>query len=127
VGNGHELYWVDWGNQDIKNPIFTCTGDRGKALASGHSTSSTRPRQRVVFHDQRGSGRSTPFASTKHNTTADLLSDINQLKQHLGFETVFSIRKFLGSTLSLLYAIANPGAVEKNAHRGNFPGPRCRR
>jgi proline iminopeptidase len=36
--------------------------------------------------DQRGSGRSTPYASLEHNTTQDLVSDLEALRGHLGIE-----------------------------------------
>jgi proline iminopeptidase len=120
VGDGHELYWIDWGNRDVKNPIFYLHGGPGGGFTERDFDKFDPSRHRVVFHDQRGSGRSTPFASTKNNTTADLLSDINKLKQHLNFETISLYGNSWGSTLSLLYAIANPDAVDKMLVAGIF-------
>lgn len=113
VGDGHELYWVDWGNRDVKNPIFYLHGGPGGGFNEKHFRQFNPLKHRVVFHDQRGSGRSTPFASTSHNTSQDLVEDITKLKDELGFNKISLYGFSWGSTLSLLYAIANPGVVEK--------------
>ena len=36
--------------------------------------------------DQRGCGKSTPYASLEANTTWDLVADIEQIREHLGIE-----------------------------------------
>lgn len=120
VGNGHELYWADWGNEKIQDPIFYLHGGPGEGFKETAFDKFDPARHRVVFHDQRGSGRSTPFASTGHNTTAELLDDINKLKDHLGFNVISLYGNSWGSTLALLYAIANPGRVEKMLIAGIF-------
>ena len=113
VGDGHELYWVDWGNKDIAEPIFYLHGGPGGNFDEKSFERFDPKKHRVVFHDQRGSGRSTPFASTEHNTTQDLVEDINKLRAELGFDKI-SLNGFSwGATLSLLYAIANPNVVQK--------------
>ncbi len=59
----------------------------------------------MIFHDQRGSGRSTPFAGIEHNTTDDLIQDIEKLRAELGFAKVNLYGISWGSTLALCYAI----------------------
>lgn len=113
VGDGHELYWVDWGNKTIKNPIFYLHGGPGGGFDEADFTKFDPVKHRVIFHDQRGSGRSTPFAETEHNTSQDLVHDITKLKTELGFEKISLYGFSWGSTLSLLYAIENPDSVEK--------------
>lgn len=113
VGDGHELYWVDWGNKSVKNPIFYLHGGPGGGFSEKHFDRFDPKKHRVVFHDQRGSGRSTPFASTEHNTTQDLVSDITKLRDKLGFDKISLYGTSWGSTLSLLYAIENPEVVKK--------------
>jgi proline iminopeptidase len=113
VGDGHELYWVDWGNKNVSNPIFYLHGGPGGGFAERNFNDFNPKKHRVIFHDQRGSGRSTPFASTDHNTSADLVSDITKLKDELGFDKISLYGISWGSTLSLLYAIAHPEVVEK--------------
>lgn len=120
VGDGHELYWVDWGNEHVQTPIFYLHGGPGEGFSERAFDKFDPARHRVVFHDQRGSGRSTPFASTGHNTTDDLLRDITKLKDHLKFSRISLYGNSWGSTLSLLYAIANPGQIEKMLIAGIF-------
>jgi proline iminopeptidase len=113
VGDGHELYWVDWGNPKIKEPIFYLHGGPGSGFDEKDFAKFEPARQRVVFHDQRGSGRSTPFAGTKHNTSHELVADVNRLRMELGFDKISLYGFSWGSTLALLYAIANPAVVSK--------------
>ena len=120
VGDGHEIYWVDWGNKDVKNPIFYLHGGPGGGFTEKHFTSFDPKKQRVIFHDQRGSGRSTPFASIVNNTSQDLVEDITKLKNELGFKTISLYGFSWGSTLALLYSIAYPEFVEKMLIGGIF-------
>jgi proline iminopeptidase len=120
VDNGHELYWVDWGNKNVANPIFYLHGGPGGGFDEADFTRFNPTKHRVVFHDQRGSGRSTPFASTDHNTTRDLVKDIDTLRAELGFPNISLYGFSWGSTLALLYAIANPAIVEKILVGGIF-------
>lgn len=120
VGDGHQIYWIDWGNKTIKTPIFYLHGGPGAGFDEGDFTKFDPLKHRVVFHDQRGSSRSTPFASLNSNTSADLVSDITKLKDHLGFEKICLYGFSWGSTLALLYAIENPEVVEKMLIGGIF-------
>jgi len=120
VGDGHELYWVDWGNKTVKNPIFFIHGGPGSGFSADDFAKFDPKTQRVVFHDQRGSGRSTPLASMTNNTTQDLVADITKLRDKLGFQKISLYGFSWGATLSLLYAIANPEVVEKMLIGGIF-------
>ncbi len=112
VGDGHKIYWEDWGNPKA-NPIFSLHGGPGGGFSDRHKTLYDPKKQRVIFHDQRGSGRSTPFASIKNNTSHDLIKDIELLREHLGIKKMCVTGGSWGSTLSLLYAIAHPERVRK--------------
>lgn len=120
VGDGHEIYWVDWGNKNIKNPIFYIHGGPGGGISASDFDKFDPDRQRVVFHDQRGSSRSTPFASIENNTTDNLVDDIDELRNKLGFKKISLYGFSWGSTLSLIYAIRNPQVVEKMLIGGIF-------
>jgi proline iminopeptidase len=75
----------------------------------------------IVIHDQRGSGKSTPFAEIKDNTSQALVADIEQLRAHLDISTPVSIfAGSWGSTLALLYAEAFPQNVSRMILRGAF-------
>lgn len=113
VGDGHRVYWEDWGNKDAK-PIFYLHGGPGGGFHDGNKLLFDPLKHHVIFHDQRGSGRAKPFGEMKNNTSQDLVEDINKLRDHLGIkEKAYIMGGSWGSTLSLLYAIAHPGKVEK--------------
>ncbi len=120
VGQGHQIYWVDWGNPDVTEPIFYLHGGPGGGFRESDFDKFDPARHRVVFHDQRGAGRSTPFASIKHNTTQDLIADIDRLRQELGFAKLSLYGHSWGSTLALLYAIEHPDQIEKMLVNGIF-------
>lgn len=112
VGGGHQLYFEEWGNPD-GTPIFYLHGGPGGGFNDSNKLLFDPNRHHVIFHDQRGSGRSTPYASTEHNTTQDLIDDINMLAEHLGIDSFILMGGSWGSSLALLYAIANPKRVQK--------------
>jgi len=73
--------------------------------------------------DQRGSGKSTPVAEIRENTTQLLIADIETLREKLEiprWSMVFG--GSWGSTLSLAYAEAHPEAVGSLVLRGIFLG-----
>ncbi|CAM6083509.1 unnamed protein product [Calypogeia fissa] len=70
--------------------------------------------------EQRGAGKSTPHACTEENTTWDLVSDIEKLREHLGIEKWMVFGGSWGSTLSLTYAETHPERVTGIVLRGIF-------
>ena len=119
VGDGHKIYWEDWGNPKGQ-PIIHLHGGPGGGFSDTHKLIYDPKRHRVIFHDQRGCGQSTPFASVKNNTTQDLISDINKLSDHLGIKKAAVAGGSWGSTLAMVYAIANPHRVTKLMMWGIF-------
>lgn len=113
VSRGHKLYFEDWGNPNGV-PIIHLHGGPGASFSDTHKAIYDPARHHVLFHDQRGSGRSLPTGNLDHNTTQDLIADINVLRRHLGFPDKAVIAGgSWGSTLALLYAIAHPEQVAR--------------
>ena len=79
---------------------------------------------RIVIHDQRGAGRSTPRGALTDNTTVNLIADIEALREHLGIKKFLLFGGSWGSTLALAYAIAYPEHVSGLILRGIFLGTR---
>jgi proline iminopeptidase len=75
---------------------------------------------RIVLMDQRGCGLSQPFGLLENNTTADLIADIEQLRQHLAVEKWLLFGGSWGATLALLYAQQYPTQVSGLILRGVF-------
>lgn len=111
VGNGHKIYWEDWGNKHA-TPIIHFHGGPGGGFSDSHKLMFDPNQHRVIFYDQRGAGRSTPYATTKHNTTQDLVEDAEKLRKHLRLGKVYLVGGSWGSTMTLMYALAYPEHVK---------------
>jgi proline iminopeptidase len=112
VGDGHKIYFEDWGNPN-GFPIMHLHGGPGSGFSESHKLIYDPAKHRVIFHDQRGCGQSKPFASLKNNTTQALIADIEKLRGHFEIEKMHVTGGSWGSTLSMLYALEHPERVEK--------------
>lgn len=119
VSGGHTIYWEESGNPKGKPVVFLHGGPGG----------GSEPKQRrffdpavyrIVLFDQRGCGKSTPFASLDDNTTWDLVSDIEALRTHLSIDKWQVFGGSWGSTLALAYAQKHPERVTELVLRGIF-------
>ena len=119
VGDRHDLYFEESGNPKGKPVVFV----------HGGPGAGTEPKQRrffdpavyrIVLFDQRGCGKSTPFASLDHNTTWDLVADMEKLRTHLAIEKWQVFGGSWGSTLALAYAQTHPQRVTELVLRGIF-------
>jgi proline iminopeptidase len=122
VGNGHSLYVQDWGNKRAKSTIIFLHGGPGSGSKDKHKNLFYPDKQRVIFFDQRGSGRSLPAGSLKHNTTKDLVEDIEKIAKHLKLDKFVLHGNSWGSALSLFYAIKYPKRVKAMVICGVFTG-----
>lgn len=111
VSHGHELWVHDWGNKDAETVFFFLHGGPGGQCKDKHKMPFDPATQRVIFHDQRGSGKSLPTGKWHHNTTQLLTEDITAIADHLGIKKFVVVGNSWGSTLALYYAITNPKRV----------------
>lgn len=123
VGNGHVLYIEESGDPEGL-PVLFIHGGPGAGTSAEDRRFFDPEKYRIILFDQRGAGRSTPHAELTHNTTQDLIEDIERIREY------FDIKKWVlfggswGSTLSLLYAQQHRGRVLGMILRGVFL---CRR
>ncbi|MEM6997834.1 MAG: prolyl aminopeptidase [Patescibacteria group bacterium] len=110
VGDGHKLYFEDWGNAEA-TPILSFHGGPGSNFSDSHKGHFDPNIHRVIFFDQRGCGQSTPFASTDSNTTEYTISDAEKLREYLQIPRWHVVGGSWGSALTLMYAIAHPDRV----------------
>jgi proline iminopeptidase len=123
VGNGHQLYVHDWGNKRAKLPIIFLHGGPGSSNCRDKNKMLFDPGvQRVIFFDQRGAGRSMPYGSIKHNTTQDLVEDIEKIATHLKLKKFVLTGGSWGSTLALAYGLKYPKRVAAMVLDGIFTG-----
>jgi proline iminopeptidase len=119
VDSLHTLYWESCGRADGV-PVVFLHGGPGGGTEPKHRRFFDPARYRIVLFDQRGCGRSTPFASLEENTTWDLVSDIEVLREHLGISRWQVFGGSWGSTLALAYAETHPERVSELVLRGIF-------
>lgn len=110
VGDGHKIYYEDWGDKNA-TPIMYFHGGPGAHFSNSHKSMFNPQKHRVIFYNQRGSGNSTPASSLTNNTTQALISDVDKLRDHLKIDRMYLSGGSWGSTMALLYAIAQPSRV----------------
>ncbi|KAF2170370.1 hypothetical protein M409DRAFT_35925 [Zasmidium cellare ATCC 36951] len=118
VGTIHKLHYEQYGKPDGKPVLFLHGGPGGSTIPSS-TVFFTPLHYRIILHDQRGAGKSTPSGDLRENTSAHLVADIETLRRHLGIEKWFLVfGGSWGSALALMYAQAHPGLVGRLVLRG---------
>lgn len=119
VSDIHTLYVEQVGNPEGR-PVVFLHGGPGGGCSTQYRRYFNPEKWRIILFDQRGCGRSTPFAELKENTTWDLVEDIEKIRQHLGIESWAVFGGSWGSTLALSYAVTHPEKVTAMFLRGIF-------
>ena len=119
VAPPHVLYLEECGNPDGL-PVLFVHGGPGAGCEPWHRRFFDPEQYRIILFDQRGAGRSTPHAELEGNTTADLVADMEAIREHLGVERWVLFGGSWGSTLSLVYAETHPERVLGLILRGIF-------
>lgn len=119
VDSLHTLYVEECGNP-AGLPVIFLHGGPGAGLAAYHRRFFDPTRYRIVLFDQRGAGRSTPFADLTDNTTWHLVADIEAIREQLAIERWVVFGGSWGSTLGLAYAQTHPERVLGLVLRGIF-------
>jgi proline iminopeptidase len=115
----HQMYWEVSGNP-AGRPVVFLHGGPGAGAGPSHRRFFDPEHYKIIIFDQRGSGRSKPFADITDNTTQHLVADMEVLRQHLGVETWLVFGGSWGSSLALAYGIAHPERVTGFILRGIF-------
>ncbi|MEM8812696.1 MAG: prolyl aminopeptidase [Pseudomonadota bacterium] len=119
VSAGHRIYYEVSGNPD-GIPVVILHGGPGAGSNPTMRRYHNPERYRIVLFDQRGCGRSEPYASLAANTTWDLVDDIERLRNHLAIDAWQVFGGSWGSTLALAYAETHPDRVTDLILRGIF-------
>ncbi len=119
VGHGHDLYFAEYGHADAPAAVVL-HGGPGSGCNASMLDWFDLSRHRVVLFDQRGAGRSMPRGMLAHNTTPDLVEDIERLRAGLRIPQWLVVGGSWGSTLGISYAGRYPGAVSGLLLRGIF-------
>jgi len=110
--HGHTMYYETHGTQSGK-PVVILHGGPGGGMVHALLKHFNHKKWHIVMFDQRGCGKSTPYGleSLKHNTTNDLVSDIERLRNHLKIPQWFVFGGSWGTTLGIVYAETHPEKV----------------
>ena len=115
----HQMYWEISGNPEGL-PVVFLHGGPGAGASPLHRRFFDPNYYKIIIFDQRGSGRSIPFADITANTTQHLVSDMESLRQYLKIDKWLVFGGSWGSTLALAYAQTHPDSVSEMVLRGIF-------
>ncbi|MEK1876367.1 MAG: prolyl aminopeptidase [Rhizobium altiplani] len=119
VGDGHKIYWERSGTAGAKPAVFL-HGGPGGGFSPSHRRLFDPALYDVLLFDQRGCGKSTPYADLNANTTWHLVADIERLREMAGVEKWQMFGGSWGSTLALAYAETHPERVSELVVRGIY-------
>ncbi|MBO6766221.1 prolyl aminopeptidase [Maricaulis sp.] len=119
VSGGHELHVEECGRPDGL-PVITLHGGPGGGVSPALRRFFDPRRYRIILFDQRGCGRSTPHGGLEKNTTADLIDDIERIRERMGVDKWLVFGGSWGATLAIAYARQHPDRCLGLVLRGVF-------
>jgi|TARA_B110000495_G_C22927156_1_gene541899 proline iminopeptidase len=119
VSELHTISWEKSGNPD-GIPVIVIHGGPGGGGQPSYRQYFHPETYNIIQFDQRGCGKSTPYAELIENNTQASVSDIEQLRQAFGIEQWHVFGGSWGSTLALIYAQEYPERVVSLMLRGIF-------
>ena len=111
-GDGHKVYYEECGNPS-GIPVLVVHGGPGGGCSPTMRRFFDPDAYYIILFDQRGCGRSKPYASVENNTTWHLVSDIEAIRKKLGVSKLILFGGSWGAALSLIYAQSYPEMVSK--------------
>lgn len=115
----HQLHIEEYGNPAGK-PVVYLHGGPGAGCSYNEHKLFNHDRFRTILFDQRGAGKSTPYASIQEQSTQALVDDIERVRECVGVQEWSVVGGSWGSALALYYANAHPDRVERLLLRGLF-------
>lgn len=119
VGEGHSLYFERVGTPGAKPAVFL-HGGPGGGMSPSHRRQWNPDLYDVLLFDQRGCGKSLPFAEIEHNDTWRIVEDIERLRTMCGHDAWQVFGGSWGATLALAYAQKYPERTSEIILRGVF-------
>jgi len=119
VSSLHTIHWERAGNPK-GIPVIVIHGGPGGGSQPSYRRYFNPDKFDIIQFDQRGCGKSTPYAELKDNNTQASVSDMELLRENFGIDKWHVFGGSWGSTLSLIYAQNHPGRVLSLTLRGIF-------
>ena len=117
----HKVYFEEYGNPK-GIPVLFLHGGPGSGCNDSQKSFFNYKKFRVIFIDQRGSGKSTPRSSTKNNTTQFLIEDIEKIRELLEISSWLIVGGSWGATLAIAYAQEHTNRIKGMILRSLFLG-----
>lgn len=119
VSGGHTIYYeIHTLCDHTAQTAIVLHGGPGGGLSRSILDAFDLKKWRVILFDQRGCGKSTPFAKLEHNTTWDLVDDMERIRTLIGVSSWMVMGGSWGTTLALAYAEKHPMRVTGLLLRG---------
>ncbi len=115
----HKIWYAQYGNPNGV-PVLILHGGPGAGCSDNDIKFFDLSFWRIILLDQRGAKRSIPFGEMKENTTQNLISDLEQLRNALKIDKWLLFGGSCGSTLALSYGESYPNHVLGFILRGIF-------
>ncbi|MFH1851555.1 MAG: prolyl aminopeptidase [Candidatus Neomarinimicrobiota bacterium] len=119
VSDLHTIRVEQAGNPAGKTVVFI-HGGPGGGIEPVYRQFFNPEKWRIILFDQRGCGKSTPFAELRENTTWDLVEDMEKIRRHLKINRWAVFGGSWGSTLALAYSQTHPDRTVALILRGIF-------
>ncbi|MDG5751200.1 prolyl aminopeptidase [Qipengyuania sp. XHP0211] len=119
VGEGHSLYYERVGTPGAKPAVFL-HGGPGGGMSPDHRRQWDPELYDILLFDQRGCGKSLPFAEIEHNDTWRIVADVERLREMCGHDKWQVFGGSWGATLALAYAETHPDRTSELVLRGVF-------
>lgn len=118
VGDGHQLYYQQYGNKDGPAVLLVHGGPgNGTPEGSNYTRLHDPSYFRIIAVDQRGCGESIPHVAVdtkralKHNTPDKLADDFEKIREHLGVTSWHVFGYSWGACLAPYYALRHPKPI----------------
>lgn len=119
TGSKHSIYVEESGNSD-GIPVVFLHGGPCSGTKPDHRRFFNPEFYRIILFDQRGCGLSEPFGELVHNTTQDLIDDMERIRNRLEINRWLVFGGSWGAALGLLYAQQHTDRVLGLILRGTF-------
>lgn len=116
---GHKIYYEQYGNAS-GIPVLIIHGGPGAGMSLRPVNFFNPEKYWIIIFDQRGVGKSMPNGKLEHNTTQDLINDMELLRKKLDIDNWVVCGGSWGASLALLYSEQYPDKVKTIILRGTF-------
>lgn len=121
VSDIHKLHIAEYGNPK-GIPVIFLHGGPGFGTSDEDARFFDPKAYHIILVDQRGAGKSEPYATLKENTTPKLVEDLEKVRKHLKIDKWLVFGQSWGTTLGIAYSEKYPDKISGLILQGVFMG-----